>query len=284
MFNPLSLQSLPPLGVGLGFRAPFASALLKTETKHSAVDFLEITVEHYLDVGPAKQQELSALKERYTLIPHGLNLSLGSAEGLDFDYLKQLSSLIQQLDPPWWSEHVCFTRAGGIQIGHLSPLPFSAEALDVLSENIETVKQQISTPLILENITYMLSLGGELKEAEFLAELCNRTGCGLLLDITNLYINSVNHAYDAYAFLDKLPLDQVVQLHFVGGHSEQGYLIDSHSHPTPEPIWALMEEVLKRAPVKGVILERDDNLPTFEDLVFELERARKIGQRYGRWP
>lgn len=275
------LSTLPALGGGLGYRPPFAQALREASDR---VDFLEITLEHYLDAGPEKARELADLKSRYTLIPHGLNLSIGSAEGLDHSYLDRVAQLVASLDPPWWSEHVCFTRAGGIQIGHLSPLPFSAEALDVLTHNFKTVSEHLQSPLILENITYMLSLGGELDEAQFLAELCQRTGCGLLLDITNLHINSVNHAYDPYAFIDQLPLESIVQLHFVGGHSEQGMLIDSHSHPTPQAVWDLMDYVLSRAPVKGVILERDENLPEFSELITELERARTLGRQHGRWP
>jgi uncharacterized protein (UPF0276 family) len=122
-----------------------------------------------------------------------------------------------------------------------------------------------------------------MSEAEFLAEILERSDCGLLLDITNLYINAINHGYDPQTFLDRLPLDRVVQLHFVGVERHNDLLIDSHAQPTPPKIWDLMEEVLARAPVKGVILERDMNLPPFEDLLKELAQARSIGRRYRRW-
>ena len=181
---------------------------------------------------PEKLRELDRLAEHFPLIPHGLDLSLGSAEGLDAAYRDRLLKLVRRLDPPWWSEHVAFTRAGGVAIGHLAPVPFAKQGLDVLAANIREVQERIETPLILENITYAFECpGAEFEEAEFLAELVDRTGCGLLLDVTNLHINAVNHGFDPVAFLDRLPLDRVVQLHFVGGHREGDFLIDSHSAP-----------------------------------------------------
>jgi uncharacterized protein len=274
-------SSLPSLGVGLGFRSPFKADLFLGRDK---VDFLEITADHYLDASPEKERELALLAEHFTLIPHGLNLSLGSAEGLDPDYLRKLSALVRQLDPPWWSEHVAFTRAGGRDIGHLTPLPYTNEALDVLCRNVAEVRRHVDVPLILENISYLVTIpGAEMSEAEFLAELLERTDCGLLLDVMNLHANAVNHGYDPQAFLDRLPLDRIVQLHFVGGHWSDDILVDSHSQPASPEVWDLLELVLMRAPVKGVILERDENIPPFSELVRELDRAREIGERHARW-
>lgn len=230
-------SDLPTLGVGLGFREPFRSDLF---LNRQHVDFLEITAEHYLDVPPEKEHELEVLAEHFTLIPHAINLSLGSAEGVDVEYLRKLAGLIRRLDSPWWSEHLAFTRAGGIDIGHLSPLPFSFEAIEVLDRNITEVRRWIETPLILENITYMLTVpGGEMSEAEFLTEVLERTDCGLLFDVTNLHINATNHGYDPHAFVEQIPLERVVQLHFAGGHWQDDILIDSHSQPTQPQAWEL---------------------------------------------
>jgi len=274
-------MSLPTLGVGIGFRESLRSELFLHQQQ---VDFLEIVAEHYLDTTTQKEQELELLAAHFPLVPHAINLSLGSAEGLDIDYLCNLAMLVKQLNPPWWSEHICFTKSGGIDIGHLSPLPYTWEAIDIVCRNIEQVQRYIDIPLILENITYMLTLpGGEMTEAQFLTEIVKRSGCGLLLDVTNLYTNAVNHDYDVCSFLEQLPLDQVVQLHFVGGHWHDGVLMDSHSHSTPLEVWKLMDKVLSRAPVKGVVLERDANLPAFSQLAAELEQAREIGRQYQRW-
>lgn len=273
--------NLQTLGVGLGFREPFLSDLFLHRRQ---VDFLEITADHYFDAPPEKEHELELLAAHFPLIPHGLNLSLGSAEGLDADYVRKFAALVKRLDPPWWSEHIAFTRAGGVDIGHLSPLPFTREVIDTLCRNVAEARRQIETPLILENITYTVAMPfNEMDEASFLAEVLERTDCGLLLDVTNLYTNSVNHRYDPSAFLERLPLERIVQLHFVGGHWHDGVLVDSHSQPTQHEVWALMDEVMKRAPVKGVILERDENLPPFGELANELERAREIGRKRRRW-
>lgn len=272
---------LPILGVGLGFREPFLADLLLHAER---VDFLEITADHYLDAPTRKQGELELLAARFPLVPHGLNLSLGSAEGLDHDYLARFAALVNRLDPPWWSEHIAFTRAGDMEIGHLSPLPFTTEAVEVLCRNIAEVRRWIDRPLILENITYQLRLPfSERDEADFLAEVLERTDCGLLLDVTNLHTNAMNHDYDPLEFLDRLPAERIVQLHFVGGHRQGNRLIDSHSQPTPPEVWKLLEHVLSRFPVRGVILERDKNLPPFRELAEELERARRLGREYGRW-
>jgi uncharacterized protein (UPF0276 family) len=248
------------------------------------LDFLEITADHYIGAGPERARELELLIDHFTVIPHGLSLSLGSAEGLDEEYTSKLIELVRRVDPPWWSEHVAFTRAGGRQIGHLAPLPFTREAVEVVVRNVREVQRRLDVPLILENISYTFRLpGAEMTEAQFLGEIVERTGCGLLLDVMNLYANATNHGYDAERALAQLPLDRVVQLHFVGGHWSDGVMVDSHAHPTPPEVWSLLELVLAHAPVKGVILERDEHFPPFDELLEEVERARAIGRGAGRW-
>ncbi len=274
--------SLPTLGVGLGFREPFRADVF---LHRGQIDFLEITADHFFDGSSEKERELDLLAAHFTLIPHGLSLSLGSAEGVDISYVRKFAELVRRLKPPWWSDHIAFTRAGGVEIGHLSPLPFTREAVEVLCRNLAEVRQWIDAPLILENITYTVDIpGAEMSEVEFLTEVLERTDCGLLLDVTNLHTNATNHGYDLSAFLENLPWERVVQLHFVGGHQKDGILVDSHSQPTPPEVWSLLDTVIARAPVKGVILERDENLPEFEELLGELRQARSIGKKHGRWP
>ncbi|MFO1066582.1 MAG: DUF692 domain-containing protein [Pirellulales bacterium] len=276
------LTNLPTLGVGIGFREAFRPHVFR---HRSEVDFLEIIADHYFDPTSIKDAELSTLARQFPLVPHGLSLSLGSAEGIDPAYLDRLARLVRRLSPPWWSEHVSFTRAGGREIGHLTPLPLNQESLQAITSNVRIVQARIETPLILENITrpfeYQIN---ERDEADFLTELIESTDTGLLLDVTNLYINSVNHRFDPIQFLHRLPAERIVQLHFVGGHFEGEQLIDSHSRATPEEVWQLMEEVVKIAPVKGLLLERDENMPPFDELIAELDRARELCARYGRIP
>lgn len=277
----LDFGELPALGVGLGYREPFRGEVFLNRER---IDFLEITADHYLDASREKERELELLAEHFTLIPHALDLSLASAEGVDRAYLEKLARLVRRLDPPWWSDHVAFTRAGGVSLGHLAPTVFSDEAAAALARNVAEVRAQIDAPLILENITYPLNVpGGAWDEADFLCEVLERTGCGLLLDVTNLHINSVNHGYDWRAFLRCLPPERIVQLHFVGGHWHDEVLVDSHSHPTPEEVWEVLDETCALAPVKAAVLERDENLPRFTEILDELERARLIGRTHRRW-
>jgi uncharacterized protein len=275
-------RALPALGVGIGFREPLRGDLFRCPQE---VDFLEITADHYFDASRDKLRELDLLAEHFTLIPHALGLSIGSAEGIDRAYLAKLAALVRRLHPPWWSEHLAMTRAGGVDIGHLAPVPRTRESLAVLARNLDVIRQAIDVPLILENITYSVRLPrAEMSEAQFLCEVAGAGDCGLLLDVTNLHANAQNHGYDSRAFLDGLPLDAVVQLHFVGYQEDaSGQILDIHAGPTQPPVWDLMDEILGRAPVKGAILERDEKIPPLAELLPELRQAREIGRRHGRW-
>jgi uncharacterized protein len=266
------IANVPRLGVGLGYRDLYQADVYRFQ---ESIDFLEIVADHFFDPTPLRSRQLELLQAHFPLIPHGLSLSLGSAEGLNKDYLKRFAKLIELIDPPYWSEHIAFTKAGGIDIGHLTPLPKTRETLAVLSRNIRRAQDVISRPLILENITETIRFPGEqLDDAAFLTEVLEQNECGLLLDVTNLYTNSVNHRFDPLSVLWKLPPERIVQLHFVGGHWEDGQLIDSHSTATPEEIWQLLDEVIKFAPVKGIILERDERLPPLSELADEIKLAR----------
>jgi len=268
------MRSLPKLGIGLGFREQFRADVFLYQNK---IDFLEITADHYFDANQRKLEELEMLKQHFPLIPHGLNLSLGSAEGVDESYLEKFAALVERLNPAWFSEHLCFTKSGGKQIGHLAPVPYTAEAVEVFVRNISRVKKKINAPLILENITYNMRFpSSEMSEAEFITRILGETDCGLLLDVTNLYVNSVNFGFDWREFLDELPMERVVQLHFVGTHEHKNLLIDAHANRTQTEIWAVFREVCLRCDVKGAILERDENFPPFAEILEEIETAKSL--------
>ena len=277
----MQTAKLPTLGVGLGYRAPLRAQIFLNRPE---VDFLEIIADHYFEPSAQTLDELRALRAHFPLVPHGLNLSLGSAEGLNETYLQRFAELVERVEPPWWSDHLACTHSGGIEIGHLSPLPFTREAVDVVVRNIRTARQAIAVPLILENITYSVRFpGSEMSESQFLCDVLEQSDCGLLLDVTNLYTNSVNLKFDPLEFLDQLPMERVVQLHFAGGAWQGTHLIDSHSHPVMTEVFHLLDEVLQRAPVKACLLERDEQLPEFGELVQDLQRARDLGRGWGRW-
>jgi uncharacterized protein (UPF0276 family) len=275
------VAEIEALGSGLGYRPQFRADLF---AHRSQVDFLEIIADHYFDAAPEKLAELDLLRAHFPIVPHGLDLSIGSADGIDPIYLDKFAELIARIDPPWWSEHLCFTRAGGVDIGHLAALPYTQEAIDVVARNVEVVRRRIAAPLLLENITTVVRApGGEMDEPEFLARVLDRTGCGWLCDVANLFTNAVNQGVDLDATFERWPWDRLVQLHYAGGRWRNGVLIDSHDSATSAAVWDLYDRIVARAPVKGVILERDERLPPFAELLAEVARARGALQEHGRW-
>jgi uncharacterized protein len=271
------LAQITNLGVGIGYRRQLRGELFLNRDR---VDFLEIIADHFFELSREQDRQLSILAEHFTLIPHALSLSLGSADGVDPDYLQRLAGVVNRVKPPYWSEHIAFTRAAGRAIGHLCPLPFNREAIDVIERNVAQCRRLIEAPLVLENISYTVALPwAEMTEVQFVSEVVERTDSGLLLDVMNLHANSVNHRYDPIAFLDGVPMERVVQLHLAGGYWRDDVLVDSHSQPTPPEVWSLTTEVLSRASPKGIIIERDSNLPPFEELLGELDHARSIRER-----
>jgi uncharacterized protein len=267
-------ETLPNLGVGLGYRDPYRTEVFRNS---QSIDFLEITADHFFQHPPKSNELLALLQNQFTLIPHGLGLSIGSADGLDRDYLAKLRELVDAVKPPWWSEHISFTRAGGIDIGHLTALPKTTATLRCLKQNIAIATDEILVPLILENITQTIQYeNDQLDEAAFLGEVLDQNNCGLLLDVTNLYINSINYRFDPLQVLHRLPPDRIVQLHFVGFYREGETLVDGHAHGTNPEVWQLLEEVVRYAPVRGAILERDEHLPPFQEILIELQQMRSI--------
>lgn len=264
--------------IGLGFRAQFLADLFLHQDK---IDFLEITTDHYLDAKPQKFEELKLLKQQFSLIPHSLELSLGSAEGIDEKYLEKVAELVEFVQPEWFSDHLCFTKSGGVKIGHLAPVPYTREAIKVFVKNISKVKKRINTPLILENISYLVQFpSSEMSEAVFIKTILEETDCGILLDVTNLYINSKNFGFDWHKFLDEIPLERVVQLHFVGSHKHGKRLIDAHADKTETEIWEIFAEVCRRCDnLKGAILERDENFPPFAEILDEIETAKILSKK-----
>lgn len=263
----------------LGFREELKTDIFLNKSKYN---YLEIILDHYLDSNSYKEKELEILQNNFTLLPHGLNLSLGSSQGIDIEYLEKVSKLIKKINPPWWSEHIAFTSANGIDIGHLAPLSFNKDYIEVVCKNIALVKKYIEVPLLLENITYtFIPPFSNMKEQDFISEIIEKTNCDLLLDITNLFINSYNHKYSVDGFLDNIPLEKIKQLHFIGGykikkllnHEVQDFFIDSHSEKTPEEVWKIMEKLAKKTNISCAVLEWDENFPNFQSIIEEIDKA-----------
>lgn len=272
--NPL--QNIPILGSGIGFRKNLYNELV---FDHSNIDFIEIIGEHYLNLSQSSKEEISELMSEYTIIPHFIGCSIGSAEGVDLNYIEKVAQFIDLIKPPYWSEHVSFTECHGVEIGHLTPLPYSQEALDVFSKNIEAIQSIIHTPLVLENITYAIQDPiQEMTEPQFLNQLFKENqNVGMLLDITNLFVNSSNHNFDSKEWLRELNTEQVLQIHYVGAEKRNGIWIDNHSSPTQDEIWQIMKEIKSLCPnLKASVLERDNHFESTNQLRQETKKAKSI--------
>jgi uncharacterized protein len=267
-------SEMPLLGVGLGYRRQLHDAVLD---HRSAIDWLELITEHFLPLTSESRTELALLRTSFPCVPHGLELSIGSSGPLDEQYLRQLCAIADAVDAPWLSDHLCFTEGDGVRLGQLTPLPWRHDIADKVADKARHVQEQAGRPFLLENITNGFRLGGDMTEAQFISRVLERSGCYLLLDVNNLYTNSVNFHFDPYRFLEEIPLDRVVQMHIAGGHWEDDVLEDGHDAPVPEPVWSLAEYVIGQADVHGVLLERDEEFPDdFGDLLTEIGRARRV--------
>jgi uncharacterized protein len=269
----VAVADLPFLGAGVTFRPEWRWDVIR---HREDLGLLEIIADDI--VGPRGQQELLLLRAALPLLIHGIGLSLGSADGLDPARIDHFAKLVNVARPPWVSEHIAFTRIAGVDIGHLTPLPFTREAIDTVVRNVETLRRAVpDVPILLENIAYtFIPPGAEMSEAEFVTEVIIASDCGLLLDLENVHANARNHGYDAIEYLRSIPLERAVEVHLAGGVEHDGIYADTHSRPVPEESWQLLEWLLTRTSLRAVIIERDNDLPPFEELLVEVNRASRI--------
>jgi len=256
--------------VGLGYRAPLHDWIV---SEPAGLDCLEITAEHFFDGG---QERLKLLAGAFPIYVHGLGLSLGTPGPLDKKTLSQFAKVAKTAQAEWISEHVAFSRTADVDLGHLNPIPRTRESLSVLVDHSLEVSEYCRRPLILENITFDLHVGGELTEPEYLNQVCDSAKCGLLLDVTNLFINSKNHKFDAVNWLREIEPDHIVQLHIVG-YSKQGDVYrDHHTTKIQHDLLDLLRVVLDYAPVRAIILERDDRLDDAFEIADEISQLQAI--------
>jgi uncharacterized protein len=260
------------LGVGIGWRPEIDL----TVERLPGVDFVEVLAEN---VRPDPLPEsLTVLRERgVPVVAHAVSLSLGGAEPLETDRIDHLAAVAVAVDAPLVSEHVAYTRAGGLDSGHLLPVPRTREALDVLVANVREAQRRLPVPLALENIAALLDWpNAELSEGQFLAELVERTGCRLLIDVANLHANAVNLGTQPARFLDELPLSQLAYVHVAGGMTHDGLYHDTHAHAVPPEVLDVLDQLCARVDPPGVLLERDDDYPSDADLAGELAAIRAV--------
>ncbi len=265
---------LPQLGVGLGLRPDHYDAIL---AEHPRVDFFEALTENYMVPGGKALHYLDRIRAEYPLVLHGVSLSIGSTQPLDREYLKSLKVLKQRVEPAWISDHICWTGTAGLNLHDLMPLPYTEEALGHLTPRIREVQDFLGERLLLENVSsYVSYQATQMTEWEFLAELSAQADCLLLLDVNNVYVNSVNHRFDPYDFIRGVPAARVAQIHLAGHERQDTFISDTHDAPIADPVWDLYRRTCERLGCVSTMIERDANIPPLHELLTELETVRAI--------
>ncbi len=265
---------IPAFGGGAGLRSEHIPSILE---RRPDCRWFEIIVENFLDFGGWIRESFEAICQDYTVIPHGVCLSIGSTDPLDVDFLRRLKPFLDSIDAPCMSDHLCFTMVDHANLNELIPVPFTQESADNIISRVEIVQDILERPFLLENITrYMTVSDREMSEAEFISTIVEKANCGILLDITNVHLNSYHHNFDALDFIKSLPLNRVGQMHLAGFEDDGEVLIDAHDAPVPDAVWALFRETLKLTGPTNALVEWDNNLPTVERLLQESRMADSI--------
>ncbi len=265
------------LGFGLGLRVDHYEAIL---ADHPPVDWFEALTENYLVPGGKPLDYLMRIRERYPMVMHGVSMSIGSTQPLDRNYLAQVKALAARVEPQWVSDHLCWTGIAGRNMHDLLPLPYTEEALANVVERVRTVQDILGRRILLENVSsYVSYRDSQVTEWEFLSEIARRADCLILLDVNNIYVSSVNHEFDPLDYLNAIPVDRVQQIHLAGHENHGDYLIDTHDHPVPDPVWELYSAALRRFGSVSTMIERDANIPPLEELCAELDAARQLAER-----
>ena len=262
-------------GYGLGLRKPHYAEFLEARV---AVDFVEVISENFMVDGGKPRQVLRDVRALYPVALHGVSMSIGSADGLDGAYLARLRALVDEIEPLFVSDHLSWSRIEGFNSHDLLPLPYTNEALDIVCANIARAQDALGRAMLIENpSSYIDFAPADMTEWQFLDTMSMRTGCGLLLDVNNVYVSACNHGFDAIAYLDGVPHERVRQVHLSGHSRGKELLIDTHDQPVPASVWDLYAHVMPRLGPVATMIERDDDIPPLHDLLAELAMARRIG-------
>ena len=268
------------LGLGVGLRSQHYQYLL--ENNHN-VDFFEIISENYIDNYGVGREVIAHLRQDSPFVMHGVSLSIGSTDPINFHYLDKLIELADFVQPEWISDHLCWTGIAGINTHDLLPLPLplplplTEETFKHVKERILTIQDYLKRPLIIENpSTYLQFNASEIKEYEFLTALYKSTDCGILLDVNNVYVSAHNHNFDAIEYVKNLPHHAIAQVHLAGPTRYGHLLIDTHDQPVPKEVWELYMLVHQLTGGVSTLLEWDANIPDFTQLVDELFLAKKV--------
>jgi len=269
-----TLERRPNLGFGLGLRTAHYETIL---AEKPPVDWFEVITENYLVPGGKPLYYLDSIRANYPLVMHGVSLSIGGTDPLNLDYLRQVKTLAERIEPAWISDHLCWTGVNGVNLHDLLPLPYTQEAVQHVADRVKTVQDFLRCRILLENVSsYITYAHSEMTEWEFLSAVAERADCLILLDINNIYVSAHNHQFNPLDYLNNVPAKRVQQFHLAGHLNLGNIIIDSHGDTVIDPVWSLYEAALRRFGPVSTMIERDDNIPPFAELLAELEMARQI--------
>jgi uncharacterized protein (UPF0276 family) len=272
-----------PAAAGLGFKPEHFADIAAAP---GSVGFYEVHAENYMGAGGAPHAMLARLRADHALSLHGVGLSIGGAGGLDAEHLARLKRLVDRHEPDSFSEHLAWSSHGAAWLNDLLPLPYTDETLGLVCDHVDAVQETLGRRMLLENpATYVTFVASTWAETDFLSEIVRRTGCGLLLDVNNVFVSATNHRFDARAYLAAFPLAAVGEIHLAGHDTEElpsgPLLIDSHGRPVADPVWTLYAEVIARTGPLPTLIEWDNDVPAFPALLAEAARATAILTRAG---
>ena len=265
---------IPAPAAGIGLRAPHYAQLLE---RRPALAFLEVHSENFFAAGGPSLAWLERFRGLYPMSFHGVGLSLGSSEAVDAVHLAKLASLVERFEPAFVSEHVCWSSASGRHSNDLLPLPYTEEALDSFVAHVDAVQERLGRTILVENVSSYMRFGhSTIPEWEFVAEVARASGCGVLLDVNNVWVNSVNHGFDPRVFLAAIDPATVAEIHLAGFEAQESLLIDTHSRAVTGDVWSLFREAIARVGPRPTLIEWDADIPELDVLLGEAGKAEAI--------
>lgn len=264
--------------VGIGYRKDFAAEFLQSQVLTPS--FIEVAPENWLGVGGYWKKQFHQVLEKYPLFTHGLSLSIGSPDELDFIFLRKLKQFLKETNAKIYSEHLSYAKCDNAHLYDLLPIPFTADAVKHVAERIRTVQDLLEQKIAIEIVSYYTAVAPELTEIEFINSILEEADCDLLLDVNNVFVNGFNHSYDTRAFINRLPLERVAYIHMAGHEKVSDTLIiDTHGEAIIDPVYELFEYTMQQLKRDvPVLLERDFNIPAMQELQNEMNRIAAIKQ------
>jgi len=270
----------PVDGAGLGLRRTLMGSL--AEANPAQISFMELAPENWIGVGGAFGKQLRYFTERYPFVSHGLSLSIGSPSPLDMDFLSKLKVFLKNHNISTYTEHLSYCSDQG-HLYDLLPIPFTEEAVKYVAERIRIVQDTLEQKIAMENVSYYAAPGQQMQEIDFINAVLSEADCNLLLDVNNIYVNCINHQYDAEEYLKALPAERIVYLHVAGHYQEaEDLIVDTHGADVVDPVWQLLEKTYQHVGVVPTLLERDFNIPPLQELLLEIDTITAMQKKWGQ--